>query len=356
MKIVTVLGARPQFIKAAAVSRVIGQYSGIEEIIVHTGQHHDANMSDIFFEQMSVPKPDYQLEIAGLNHGAMTGRMLEEVEDILVNEKPDAVMVYGDTNTTLAGALAASKLHIPIAHVESGLRSYNMRMPEEVNRVLTDRISSILFCPTENAVQNLIAEGYEKLDGKIIESGDVMLDAAMFYADSAVVPSFYSGLDVDDEYILVTVHRAENTDNPEKLNSIMESLCELAQNRSIIFPVHPRTRQKIGEYIDRPGINFVDPVGYMEMIWLMKNSGIIITDSGGLQKEAFFFEKPCITLREETEWVELVDCGANIIAGTSRENIISAYNDLIGKDIPISTPLYGSGNASNVVVESLLSI
>ncbi len=239
MKILTILGARPQFIKAGTVSREIAKYTEIHEVIVHTGQHFDANMSDIFFDEMKIPKPDYNLDINGLGHGAMTGQMLEKIEEVLLKEKPDWVMVYGDTNSTIAGALAASKLHIKVAHVEAGLRSFNMNMPEEVNRILTDRISNILFCPTQSAVDNLEREGYKTLDIKIVKNGDVMQDGALFYKDLAVKPD---DVTLNNEYILTTIHRAENTDDPKRLEAIFEALNEIAKEIQIVFPLHPRTK------------------------------------------------------------------------------------------------------------------
>ncbi|KZY89539.1 UDP-N-acetyl glucosamine 2-epimerase, partial [Oleiphilus sp. HI0071] len=299
MKIVTVLGARPQFIKAGTVSREIAKRNGggqsINEVIVHTGQHYDANMSDIFFEEMQIPKPDYQLGVGGQTHGSMTGKMLVNIEDVLLKEKPDVVMVYGDTNSTLAGALAASKLHIPVAHVEAGLRSFNMAMPEEVNRILTDRISKWLFCPTETAVQNLQIEGVDawKNDARVHNVGDVMLDGALFYKDLAIKPDNVT----DGGFMLCTIHRAENTDSLERMTSIVSALNELALDQHIILPLHPRTRKIISEYgLEFQGITVIEPVGYLNMVWLIANCDRVMTDSGGLQKEAYFFSKPCITL------------------------------------------------------------
>ena len=241
MKILTILGARPQFIKAGSVSREILKHKEIKEIIVHTGQHYDANMSDIFFEEMQIPKPDYFLGIGGKSHGAMTGQMIEKIEEVCLKEKPDWIMVYGDTNSTLAGAIVASKLHIKLAHIEAGLRSFNMNMPEEVNRILTDRVSNILFCPTDTAVQNLKNEGYDKLDCKIVKSGDVMQDGAIFYKDLAVKPSF----NIKENYILCTIHRAENTDDETRLRGIFEALNEIAKEKKVILPLHPRTKKMV---------------------------------------------------------------------------------------------------------------
>ena len=352
MKILTILGARPQFIKAGSVSREILKYKEIKEIIVHTGQHYDANMSDIFFEEMRIPKPDYFLGIGGKSHGAMTGQMIEKIEEVCLKEKPDWIMVYGDTNSTLAGAIVASKLHIKLAHIEAGLRSFNMNMPEEINRILTDRVSSILFCPTDTAVQNLKNEGYDKFDCKIVKSGDVMQDGAMFYKNLAVKPSF----DIKENYILCTIHRAENTNDENRLKSIFEALNAIAKEKQIILPLHPRTRKIIIQLgINTDSLTIIDPVGYLEMIWLVDNCSLIMTDSGGLQKEAYFFEKPCITLRDETEWVELVECGVNILTGASMEKILETYKANSFSDKEISKlKLYGDGKACSRIVKELV--
>lgn len=353
MKIVTVIGARPQFIKAAVVSRAIAAHKDIKEVIVHTGQHFDANMSDIFFEEMCIPKPDYNLNVNGLGHGAMTGQMLEKIEAVLLQEKPDWVMVYGDTNSTIAGALAAKKLHIKVAHVEAGLRSFNMDMPEEINRILTDRISDILFCPTETAVNNLKKEGYENINCRIIRNGDVMQDAALFYAGRAVRPK----ADIPEDFVLCTVHRAENTDDPERLRNIFSALEEMSKTCRVVLPLHPRTKGKlsaIGYDTNNSHILFIEPVGYLEMVWMLKHCRLVMTDSGGLQKEAYFFDKYCITLRDETEWVELVKYGYNFLAGDDKGKIISLYNHISDKNnIEQKTPLYGNGNAGDLIVETL---
>lgn len=349
IKIVTIIGARPQFIKAAAVSREIQKHQGIIEVIVHTGQHFDENMSQIFFQEMNIPKPDYNLSVSGLSHGAMTGRMIEKIEEVLQEEKPDWVVVYGDTNSTLAGTLAASKLHIKVAHIEAGLRSFNMKMPEEQNRIVTDRLSTILFCPTDQAIKNLTSEGYQNLDIKVIKSGDVMQDAAMFYRNNTRnVTRKESG------YILSTVHRAENTDNPERLASIVSALNELNKKRKVILPLHPRTEKIIKEAGLKLEVEVIEPVGYLEMITLLENCSMVICDSGGLQKEAFFFNKPCITMRDETEWVELVDLGVNLLVGADKKAIISAYNSAKELSVFDDGVLYGGGKASNKIVQSLL--
>jgi UDP-GlcNAc3NAcA epimerase len=351
MKILTILGARPQFIKAGTVSREIAKYKDIEEIIVHTGQHYDANMSDIFFKEMQIPKPNYFLGIGGKSHGAMTGQMIEKIEEVALQEKPNWIMVYGDTNSTLAGSIVASKLHIKLAHIEAGLRSFNMKMPEEINRILTDRVSNILFCPTNRAVQNLKNEGFDNFDCKIINSGDVMYDGAMFYKDLARKPQ----LNIEDDFILCTIHRAENTDNKERLISIFKAINEIAKDKQIILPLHPRTKKIIEELkIDTSRITIIEPVGYLEMIWFISNCLLVITDSGGLQKEAFFFEKPCITLRDETEWIELVDNKFNILAGANQEKILDTYQNYLSIfNFEFSLNLYGEGSASENIINNL---
>ena len=352
-KIVTILGARPQFIKAGTVSREIEEHKNIQEVIVHTGQHFDANMSDIFFDEMKIPKPHYNLDINGLGHGAMTGQMLEKIEEVLLKEKPDWVMVYGDTNSTIAGALAASKLHIKVAHIEAGLRSFNMNMPEEVNRILTDRISNILFCPTQSAIDNLEREGYKTLGIKIVKNGDVMQDGALFYKNLAIKPD---DVTLNDEYILSTIHRAENTDDPKRLSAIFEALNEIAKEIQIVLPLHPRTKNilktsniKLSSYI-----TIIEPIGYLKMVYLIKNAKMIMTDSGGLQKEAFFFEKPCITLRDETEWVELIENKFNALAGADQKKILDLYRTYkFNKNFDID--LYGGGKASQQIISELIN-
>ncbi len=350
MKILTILGARPQFIKAGSVSREIAKYNEINEIIVHTGQHYDANMSDIFFDEMKIPKPDYFLGIGGKSHGAMTGQMIEKIEEVCLKEKPDWMMVYGDTNSTLAGAIVASKLHIKLAHIEAGLRSFNMNMPEEVNRILTDRVSNILFCPTDTAIQNLKDEGYDKLDCKIVKSGDVMQDGTMFYKDLAVKPT----CEIKDDFILCTIHRAENTDDDKRLRDIFEALDEIAQEKQIILPLHPRTK-KIIENLELKieNLTLIDPIGYLEMVWLISNCSLVMTDSGGLQKEAYFFEKQCITLRDETEWIELVENNYNTLVGADKNKILDAYKNK-QEFRGLGIDLYGGGNASTKIIREFM--
>lgn len=354
MKIVTLIGARPQFIKASVVSKAILKQPSLSEVIVHTGQHFDANMSDIFFDQLCIPKPDYQLGVHGGTHGQMTGRMLIEIEKVILKEKPDCVMVYGDTNSTLAGALAASKLHVAIAHVEAGLRSFNMRMPEEINRILTDQVSDILFCPTSAAMDNLMDEGFERRGVTMLNVGDVMQDSALFFAEHAVPPS---GGVTPEGFILATLHRAENTDDPVRIGSIVEALNELHHGVApVIVPLHPRTRgviQRLGLKLDA---QVIDPVGYLQMLWLLQHSSVVLTDSGGIQKEAFFFAKPCVTMRDQTEWRELVACGANLLAGADREIIVASVRASMGKNVQDDSQLYGGGHAAPRIAEYLANV
>lgn len=353
-KILTVVGARPQFVKAATLSRQF-QLLGVQEVLVHTGQHFDANMSEVFFEEMEIPRPAYNLDIHGMGHGAMTGRMLEGIEEILLKEKPDALLVYGDTNSTLAGALAASKLHIPVIHVEAGLRSFNMQMPEEVNRILTDRISSILFCPTQAALQNLKDEGFDAMPIEIHQSGDVMQDAAMFYARKAEEKSDILDKHQLGKFILATIHRQENTDDPEKLRAIVEALNEIHHHTPVVVPLHPRTRQILAKNNLTPDFLTIDPVGYFDMIMLLKSCEMVMTDSGGVQKEAFFFAKKCITLREQTEWVELVENGFNTLAGSDKNTIIAAYQNALTQTPDFSINLYGNGVAAETIANTIKS-
>ncbi|NTY98317.1 UDP-N-acetylglucosamine 2-epimerase (non-hydrolyzing) [Acinetobacter radioresistens] len=351
MKIVTVLGARPQFIKAAAFSRAIKKYKDIEEIIVHTGQHYDQNMSDIFFTEMDIPLPKYRLQTGGKTHGAMTGQQLEKIEEILFNEKPDVVLVYGDTNSTLAGALAATKLHIPIAHVEAGLRSFNKKMPEEINRILTDQVSDYLFVPSMGAKQNLLKEGVN--EQKIFVVGDIMYDVSLYYKEKMVKPNWFDSLNLNN-FILCTIHRAENTDDATKLANIFKGLG--LSDKYIILPLHPRTVNKIKEYnINLPeNIKIVEPVGYLEMVWLEVHSDLIVTDSGGVQKEAYFHGKNCVTLREETEWVELVERGLNRLVGSSSEQIRIAIEQPFEHEFPAG--IYGNGNTAYKISQILETI
>ena len=363
MKLVTVVGARPQFIKAAAVSRAIRKHNSgnranqIEEIIVHTGQHYDHNMSQVFFEELDIPAPNYNLEIGSDSHGRQTGRMLEAIEDVLEDEKPDWALVYGDTNSTLAGALAAVKIHIPVAHIEAGLRSFNRKMPEEINRVLTDHVSKMLFCPTVTAVENLQREGV--LEG-VYQIGDVMFDCMLYYRSKTGNGfSALTALGLETKgFVLATVHRAENTGSPDALREIFRAFGEIARQSPVLVALHPRTRKCLDSYGIRvaEGVKLLEPVPYLQMIELECSAGVILTDSGGVQKEAFFVGTPCITLREETEWVETVECGANVICGASKKRIIEAFTDL-GKsrhEIICGTGIYGNGDASEKIVNRLV--
>lgn len=358
MKIITVIGARPQFIKAAAVSRVIrDEYaSEIEEVIVHTGQHYDENMSKVFFEDLDIPQPKYNLEISGGQHGAMTGRMLEAVEAVLQQEKPDWLLIYGDTNSTLAGALAASKLHIPVAHVEAGLRSYNMRMPEEINRILADRVSTLLFCPTETAVCNLTAEGLRQ---GVHNVGDVMYDVALYYRSQALQQSkILQTLKLSPRgFALATCHRAENTDDPSRLGEILSALAEIAKSFPVVLPLHPRTRKLIGENAlthHLAPLIVTEPLPFLDMVALEQAARVILTDSGGVQKEAFFYNVPCITMRDETEWVETIKLGWNRLVGADRNRIIdAAMSQTDGKQGAMP---YGKGDASHAIVKKLFGL
>ena len=356
MKLLTIFGARPQFIKASALSRELRKHPEINETIVHTGQHFDKNMSDVFFREMDIPEPKYNLNINNLSHGAMTGRMLIGIEKIILEEKPDYVLVYGDTNSTLAGALAAQKLHIMVIHVEAGLRSFNMQMPEETNRILTDRISDLLFCPTEQAVSNLKSEGYGNFDCKIYLSGDVMYDCALYFANKSVSKSILSnGQKLNPQKsLLCTIHRAENTDVPANLNQIIMALNTLSRDYQIVLPLHPRTKQILKSTNQALDFTPIEPVGYLEMLNLIKNSFLVLTDSGGLQKEAYFFNKFCITLRNQTEWTELVDAGVNALAEAESQKIIDLVKLFSNKVFSAKTGLYGDGKAAEKICREIL--
>lgn len=354
IKIATVVGARPQFIKAGAVSRALKKYSEtVEEVVIHTGQHYDYGMSEVFFKELEIPEPSYNLGISSLSHGAMTGRMIEKLEQILIVVKPDIVLLYGDTNSTLAGAVTAVKLHIPVAHVEAGLRSFNNKMPEEINRILTDRISSLLFVPTETAIKNLEAEGFGSFESRIIRSGDVMFDSILFGSEKAVKPNF----EIPEKFILSTIHRPETTNNIENL----ETCIDVFKNKSpipVFLILHPGTKEKIDKYgIDLASENLtvIPPLSYYEMLYLLKKCSLVATDSGGLQKEAYWLNKYCVTLRTETEWRELADIGLNFVCGYDQEKIVASINSTLEKPAFNSKgyDLYGSGDASEIIAESI---
>ena len=356
MKVLTVIGARPQFIKAAPVSKALRQASH-QEFLVHTGQHYDYGMSQIFFEEMGIPEPDLNLEVGSGGHGWQTGQMLARLEEVMQQERPDCVLVYGDTNSTLAGALAACKLRLPIAHVEAGLRSFNREMPEEHNRVLTDHCSELLFCPTQTAVDNLAREGISGASVELV--GDTMFDAVLQFSKVAQQRSrVLEELRLrPKEYLLATLHRPYNTDISEHLVGILKAFTQLEQ--TVVFPVHPRTRLKVSELGSLPGIAeangnlmMLDPLGYLDMLMLEQNARLILTDSGGIQKEAFFFGVPCVTLRPETEWVETVQAGWNEIVGADPTRIVEAANK---QDWPTGPPpvLFGDGAAASRIVMRL---
>jgi len=423
MKLIHIVGARPQFIKMAAVSRAIAQHNRghdpgeqIEELIIHTGQHYDYEMSKVFFDELEIPKPDYNLGVGSAPHGEQTGEMLKRIEPVLVKERPDVVLVYGDTNSTFAGALAAAKLHIPVAHIEAGLRSFNKAMPEEINRVLTDHVSTILFCPTETAVENLRKEGFTNIvdDGHLISDvslyesrtmdhgpivlnvGDVMYDSVLYNLKLAEErsdilnrlhllpnepkepnkpnelnePTELNKLNKPIRYALATIHRAENTDDPKRLRSIFRALNEIARDvMPVILPLHPRTRKRLSSLANRMNpsnpinsmnptnprdLMIIEPVSYLDMLWLEKNARLILTDSGGVQKEVFILQVPCITLREESEWVETIEAGRNVLAGADKEQIVEAARQFgFQKQKPSGLPgsPYGDGHASERIIE-----
>ena len=351
MKAVTIIGARPQFIKASAVSSLLRKHH--TEVLVHTGQHYDANMSDVFFEELGVPSPDYHLNIGSGPHGAQTGAMMREIEVVLMKERPDLVLVYGDTNSTLAGAIAASKLRIDVAHVEAGLRSFNRNMPEEINRVVTDHVSSLHFVPSETAKEQLAREG---VSHGVYVVGDVMLDVVRRVSNMDTTSStVFARMELTPgEYCLCTVHRAENTDDPLKLSSIFEGL--EASGKKVLVPLHPRTEKKMKEFKIRPAgnVRLVGPVGYLDMVRLQKHARCVLTDSGGVQKEAYYLGVPCVTLRNETEWVETVAAGWNILAGTKPSAIVRALRE--HETPPQHRPdLYGNGTAGKTIVDILTS-
>ncbi len=349
MRILTVVGARPQFVKLAAISRAVASLNEkgpiVEEILVHTGQHYDEMMSSSFFRELNIPEPDFNLAIPGGHHGESTGQMLQAIEKVLIDCKPDIVVVYGDTNSTLAGALAAAKLHIPVAHVEAGLRSYNKRMPEEINRIVTDHISEILFCPSQSSRENLAREGIE--DGVQVV-GDVMCDVALWYAGESR-PKL-----VDEEYALATIHRSENTDNADYLRNIFKGLAECGIR--VVFPIHPRTRKMIEQFgLTLPqNVHAIEPLAYRDLLSALKHAAFVLTDSGGLQKEAYFYNTKCITLRNETEWVELVEAGVNVVVGTDVEKILNAVK-WAHQPTVFPKSIYGDGKAAQRIVDFLVT-
>jgi UDP-N-acetylglucosamine 2-epimerase len=353
LKIATIVGARPQFIKIAAVSRRLRRDA--EEVLIHTGQHYDNNLSNIFFEELDIPQPKFNLGIGSGSHGHQTGQMMAKIEEVLIDEKPDWVLVYGDTNSTLAGALAAVKLHIKIAHIEAGLRSYNRLMPEEINRVLTDHVSDLLFCPSDVAVSNLAKEGITE---GVINVGDVMVDSLLFASEKAKgssnIEEAYGVM--PGKYLLATLHRAENTDVSHRLSNILEAFSSI--DTPILFPMHPRTRKAISEFgfdekLSNPLINIIQPVGYLDMVLVEQSARMILTDSGGIQKEAYVLKVPCITLRDETEWVETVQTGWNILVGADIHQIVDAVKNF---QEPADHPqLYGDGNAGQRIIDHILN-
>ena len=356
-RIVTIIGARPQIIKAAAVSRAVQAHfsSQIEEHILHTGQHYDSNMSEVFFRELGVPEPMYNLHVGSASHGVQTARMIEGIEAVLMQTHYDGVLVYGDTNSTLAAAVAASKLQVPVFHVEAGLRSFNMSMPEEINRIVCDRLSSLLFAPTTTAVRNLEAEGMTK---GVVLSGDVMYDNALYYETAALKDRYakrQKTASLKDTFVLATVHRPANTDNEEHLRSIVRALQDIAKTgMDVVVPLHPRTKKRIEDLrLNTDDLRIIEPASFLEMIALEKNASVVLTDSGGVQKEAFFYGTPCVILRPETEWVEIVEAGAGILADADYERIMAAYEQLVNKPVDFP-PLYGDGHASEKILEEIV--
>ena len=371
IRLLTVIGARPQIIKAAAISRTVREkFAGqVEEHILHTGQHYDANMSEVFFRELGIPEPDYNLHVGSGSHGVQTARIIEGIESVLTEQHYDGVIVYGDTNSTLAAAVAASKIHVPVFHVEAGLRSFNMGMPEEINRIVCDQLSSVLFTPTLTGLRNLESEGFSSIksrvrfaDGRgqrVVLSGDVMYDNSMYFSAMADVQSDIIerlGLKYR-QFVLATIHRPANTDNPENLKSILRALSDIAaKGMDVVLPLHPRTKKRIedlGLQIEDFRLKVIEPASFFEIIRLEKNAAIVMTDSGGVQKEAFFYGTPCVILRPETEWVEIVEAGAGIIADADYERIMAAYEALVNK--PVQFPaLFGDGHASEKIISEII--
>ena len=375
IRLLTIIGARPQIIKAAAISRAVREkFAGqVKEHILHTGQHYDTNMSEVFFRELGIPEPDYNLHVGSGSHGVQTARIIEGIESVLTEQHYDGVIVYGDTNSTLAAAVAASKIHVPVFHVEAGLRSFNMGMPEEINRIVCDQLSSVLFTPTLTGLRNLEAEGFSSIKGrvrfadgrgqKVVLSGDVMYDNSMYFSAMADVQS-----DIIErlglryrQFVLATIHRPANTDNAENLRSIFRALNDIAEQHQmdVVLPLHPRTRKMIGDLRLEIGdlserVRIIEPASFFEIIRLEKNAAIVMTDSGGVQKEAFFYGTPCVILRPETEWVEIVEAGAGIIADADYERIMAAYEALVNK--PVQFPaLFGDGHASEKIISEIIA-
>ena len=370
IKIVTIIGARPQIIKAAALSRAIkNKFSDkIKEVIVHTGQHYDENMSQVFFDELGIPTPDYNLGVGSGSHGSQTAKMIEGIENVLLMEKPDYLVVYGDTNSTLAGAIAASKIHIPIVHIEAGLRSFNKSMPEEINRICCDHCSTMLFSPTSTGYNNLIKEGFNPKNKKpftadnpgIYHCGDVMYDNSLYFGSTDNRQQTTG----NRHYILCTIHRNNNTDEPKRLNAIVSALIKLSEEKDIIIPLHPRTKKLLNvnldsetydTFINNSRIHITEPVSFLEMIRLEKDADLVITDSGGVQKEAYFFRKPCIIMRSETEWKEIVEVGAAIIADADEKKIIEAYNHFKDNNSIEFPEIFGDGNAAEFICKELIN-
>jgi len=378
IKIVTIIGARPQIIKAAALSRaIINNFSSqITEIIVHTGQHYDDNMSQVFFDELEIPLPNYNLNVGSGNHGKQTATMISAIEDVLLNEKPNAIVLYGDTNSTLAGAMAASKIHIPVIHIEAGLRSFNKSMPEEINRIMCDHVSTLLFSPTKTGFDNLIQEGflsqtkapYSIDNPKIYHCGDVMYDNSLFFSKiSDVKTSIINDLKLKNNgFILATIHRNNNTDEPIRMNALFKSLNDISINHQlqIVLPLHPRTSNLLDRNLSKDLVeairlnsNFkiISPVSFLEMLALEKNCCLVMTDSGGVQKEAFYFEKPCVILRPETEWIELLENGSALIADADENKIKFSFEQLISKKDLSFPKLYGDGKAAEFICSEIIN-
>ena len=365
MKIVTIIGARPQIIKAAALSRAIRKHFSehIHEVIAHTGQHYDDNMSQVFFDELGIPRPDYNLHVGSANHGVQTAKMIEGIEQILLDEKPDCIVLYGDTNSTLAGAVAASKIHVPVVHIEAGLRSFNKSMPEEINRIVCDHCSTLLFTPTLAGYENLAREGFKinnegpyGIDNpKVYHCGDIMYDNSLHFstiADQKVQVLKQLGLE-GQPYVLATLHRDSNTDHPERLSAILNAFTDLSKDITVVLPMHPRTRKKAPDF-HADNVIITEPVSFLEMIQLEKHARLVLTDSGGVQKESYFYKKPCVILRPETEWIEIVETGAAILADADYNKILEASHHYL-QHPPVDFPeIFGNGHAAEFMLEKIL--